>query len=129
MNVLSIVGICIVTALFSLLLKQYKPEFSLAVSVLGTVFVFSLILAQMIPLFSTVRGIMARANFSDGYVKIILKALGISYIAEIGTEICRESGHLALASKVELAGRTAILIIAIPMFEELLKLSLELISL
>ena len=129
MNVISIVGTCIVTAMFSLLLKQYKPEFSLAVSVLGTVFIFSLILFQMIPLFSTVRSIMTRSNFSYGYVKIILKALGISYVAETGTEICRESGHLALASKVELAGKTAILIIAIPMFEELLKLSLDLIHL
>ncbi len=114
---------------FSLLLKQYKPEFSLLITVLGTVFVFSLILVDMIPLFSTVRGIMARANFSSQYIKIILKALGISYIAEIGTEICRESGYLSLASKVELAGKTAILITAVPMFEELLSLSLELIHL
>ncbi len=129
MNLISIVGICIVTASFSLLLKQYKPEISLTVSIIGTVVVFSLILAEMIPVFSVIRSLMSRVSFSSEYIKIIMKALGISYIAEIGTEICRESGHLALASKVSLAGKTAILLIATPMFEEVLNLALELIHL
>ena len=129
MNLIAIVGICITTASFSLLLKQYKPEFSLTVSIIGTLFVFSVIIAEMIPLFSEVRILATKGNLSFEYVKIVLKALGISYITEIGTDVCKESGHLGLASKVELAGKVAILITALPMFNGLLEIASELIYL
>jgi stage III sporulation protein AD len=127
MDLLAVIGIGIVISIFSVLLKQYKPEYAVVLSVIGTVLVFSLILLELIPVFSAVRGMMESVSFASDYIKILIKCLGICYLTEIGSQICKESGQLALASKVELAGKVLIVVLALPMMQELLQIALDLI--
>ncbi len=129
MNLLSIVLIGIITSVFSLLLKEYRPEYSLMLSSVGTIVIFSVILIEIIPVFSVVRTLMYKVSFSSEYIKIIMKCLGICYLTEIGSELCKEAGQLSISSKIELAGKVATLIISLPMFEELLSVAFELIHL
>lgn len=129
MDMILVVGIAIVSTAFAILLKQYKPEYSMAISLIGTLVIFSIVLASMIPIFSVIRTLMAKVSFSSEYIKIIMKCLGVCYLTEIASQICKESGQLSISSKVELGGKVAVLIISLPMFEELLSVALELIHL
>ena len=124
MNLIAVIGVGVVAAAFSLLFKQYKPEYSMMISCIGVVLIFSVILIEMIPAFSTMRNLMAQVSFSSEY----MKCLGICYLTEIGSQLCKESGQLAISSKIELAGKVMVLILSLPMFEELLKTALNLIN-
>ena len=128
MNLIAVLGVGVVAAAFSLLFKQYKPEYSMMISCIGVVLIFSVILIEMIPAFSTMRNLMAQVSFSSEYIKIIMKCLGICYLTEIGSQLCKESGQLAISSKIELAGKVMVLVLSLPMFEELLKTALNLIN-
>lgn len=50
------------------------------------------------------------------YIVIIFKCLGICFTAQLGCDCCRDCGENALASQLELAGKTALIITALPLF-------------
>ncbi|GGE46583.1 hypothetical protein GCM10011391_26730 [Pullulanibacillus camelliae] len=67
------------------------------------------------------------ANLNLVYMTTILKIIGIAYIAEFGVQIARDAGQGALASKIELAGKILILVMAIPIIMAIIKTILGLI--
>ena len=72
--------------------------------------------------------LMERAALSSEVVKILIKALGVCCLCELAGQVCREAGQLAIASKIDLAGKVTILLLALPLFRELLELSLSLMD-
>ena len=56
--------------------------------------------------------------------KILLRALGITYLTGTSSEICKSAGEPAIGNYIELAGRIEILLLCIPLFRELAELAL-----
>lgn len=52
----------------------------------------------------------------------MIKIVGIAYIAEFGSEICKDAGQSAIATKIELAGKVIIAALAFPIIASLLDL-------
>lgn len=126
---ITIAGAGLVAAAAAVLLKQYKPEYAMLVSLAAVAFLFFWILGEILPALNTLRGMMERTAFSSDALKILMKCLGVCYLCEIAGQVCREAGQTAIASKVELAGKVAVLLLCLPMFEELLQIALTLINL
>ena len=59
----------------------------------------------------------------DDYFAVLLKGLGITFIVNTGSELCRDCGQGQLASYLEFAAKTGILAIAFPMIKSLIELS------
>ncbi|MDF2501614.1 MAG: stage sporulation protein, partial [Anaerosporomusa subterranea] len=55
-----------------------------------------------------------KANISQMYLNTILKIIGIAYITEFGSQVCRDAGEGAVAGKIEFAGKILIMVMAIP---------------
>ncbi len=49
------------------------------------------------------------------------KSLGICHLTQIASETCKDCGFNSIASKVELAGKIAIVLLTLPMLESLIK--------
>jgi stage III sporulation protein AD len=64
----------------------------------------------------------SRLSSGTAYFPIILKSLGIAYITEFTSAICKDAGEKSIAGKVELAGKIAIFFVALPVFTSLLDL-------
>ena len=62
------------------------------------------------------------------YSEILLKTLGVSLTVQTASDICRDAGESAIASKVELFGKAEILIISIPIVKKILEISQEILS-
>ena len=129
MDLIAVAGIGLVGAAAAVLLKQYKPEYAMLISLAAAGLIFGMLVVELIPAFSTMRSLMKQVSFSGEYIKILIKCLGICYLCELAGLICKESGQLAIASKIELAGKVAILLLCLPMFEALLGTALSLINL
>jgi len=69
------------------------------------------------------------AGIGETRLKVLLKSLGICFLSQLAADACRDVGQSAIAGKVELAGRMAVLLSALPLFGELLELAMKLISL
>ena len=60
------------------------------------------------------------------YLKLIVKIVGLAYLAGFGAQICKDAGENGIAAKIELAGKIFILTMGIPIMVGLLDLILQL---
>jgi stage III sporulation protein AD len=97
---------------------RYPPTTGIKVPIAN----FTVLLAPVIDLIKIYSG---RANIDIQYLPALLKIIGIAYIVEFGAEICRDAGENAIASKIELAGKVLIAIMAIPIITSLLELVIK----
>ena len=129
MDLIAVAGIGLIASAAAVLLRQYKPEYAMVVSLAAAGLIFGLLVADLIPAFSMMRGLMDRVGFSGEYVRILIKCLGICFLCHLAGQICREAGQGAISAKIDLAGKTAVLLLTLPMFEQLLEIALSLIEL
>ena len=114
MDILKIVGLGISATVFSVFIKRQKPEIALLLSLLTgmAILIFSFpYLKAVVDMFQNIAG---QVGLKSGYIKLILKVIGIAYIAQFGSEICRDAGETSTASKIELAGKIIIMAISMP---------------
>jgi stage III sporulation protein AD len=69
----------------------------------------------------------AKSNVDMIFLQTILKIIGIAYIAEFGAQIVRDAGQEAIASKIELAGKILIMVLAIPIITVIVETVLNLL--
>jgi stage III sporulation protein AD len=56
-----------------------------------------------------------------------MKVMGIAYLTEFGSLICRDAGENAVGSKLELCGKIMVLVLALPIFSAALDMIFDLI--
>jgi stage III sporulation protein AD len=116
MEILNIVGIALVVTVFAVLLREVRPEMALLLALGFGVLIFILVLSKMGAIINLFRDLTHKAQVDELYLLTLLKILGIAYIAEFGAQICRDAGEGTIASKIELAGKILILLLALPIF-------------
>lgn len=128
MSIIAIAGIAIVAAVFSVMLKKYNPEYSIIISFAAGVLLLFLILSQISPAVSQINELIASTGIPEEYGKILFKSIGICFLAQFAADSCRDAGEGAMASKIELAGKIAIVLISLPLFESVATTATSLIG-
>ena len=119
MTVVKIAAIVIVAAILSLIVRQYKGEYSLVIQLSGILLVILVALSTISSLFEQITSVMTDSQIDSEFVNLIIKILGISVIIELSADICRDTGNSALASNVEFLGKIIILSNTFPMIKTL----------
>lgn len=125
---LKVIGIGMLTLVGATLIKPYRPEVAVLVSISGGAVVLFTVFSAIESYFSSLSGIFADAGLSPEYFSVALKAVGIGYLTQFAADTASDSGQTSLASKITLAGRTVILILALPIISDLLSLALRLVE-
>lgn len=128
MSGVSLAALAVVIALLTVVVRQYKAEYGMAVGVAGGILLLLLALAQMTGMFDSLTGLVERSGIEQEWLSLLLKALGICYITQFASDCCRDAGETALASKAELAGRVTVVLLALPMLSELLETIVDMLS-
>ncbi len=126
MDILQIVCIGIIAVILSVTIKQQKPEIALQVSIATGLLIFILIVVKLSAVIEFIKTFSRKADIDPTYITILLKIVGIAYIAEFGAEVCKDAGESSIASKIELAGKVIIVILAVPIISSLLDLVVKL---
>ena len=127
MNIAAIAGIGIVAAAIAVLIKKQNPEYSMMISIGAGVILLILILSQVTPAIRQMSDLVSSAGMPAEYAGILFKSLGVRFLTQLACDSCRDVGETALASKIELAGKVAILIFALPMFQKVADMAISLI--
>jgi stage III sporulation protein AD len=117
MNVFAIVGAGLIAAVISLILKQYKPEFGMYISLIAGIIILLAIVREITPVLDTIKELTGAADLDAPYGAALLKALAICYITQLAGDTCRDSGETAIAAKIEMGGRMAIVLVSLPLFK------------
>lgn len=114
MEIWQIVGLALIVTVISVVLKQFRPEIALQLTILAGTSIFILVMSKIRVIVDLLQNLADQANISSYYLLIILKIVGIAYLAEFGAQICRDAGEGALAGKIELAAKVGVIVLAIP---------------
>ena len=121
-TLLKICAIGIAALIIISIVKTYKPEFTVEVTLCAGMILLYFIIDSLKYGFGFIADIYEDLSYGKEYFPIILKVLGIAYITEFAAAICQDAGEKSIASKVELAGKIAIFFAAIPVLTSLLDL-------
>ena len=127
MEDMRIVGIGLIGAILSILLRNSKPEFSMLIPVVVSFTVLACAMPYLIRITEELSRMASSAGINSSYMRIVIKVIGISYLVCITAELCKDAGENAIAAKIELGGKLIILAMAIPIINSLLNLVKEII--
>ena len=115
-GILGVVGV-----LFLVKLKQEKAEFAIYLCVFLSVFIFLGILEQLEILIDAIREVGTFINIERTYIGTLIKMLGITYLAEFSSGICKDAGYQALATQIEIFAKITISVLSLPILLALLR--------
>ena len=126
MEITKIIGIAFIAIFIILVLKQYKPEFALQASIIAGIIILFYSVSKLNIIIDLLKSLSKKIDLNISFFSILLKITGIAYLSEFASNICKDAGETAIASKVELAGRVLIIALSIPIISTLLETMISL---
>lgn len=114
MDVLKIAVLAVSGVLLALMLKQVKPEYSVVLSMAVCICIFLFLLTKLQAVFGYLEQLEAKVTIDGVYLDTILKMLGISYITQFASDLCKDAGYSAVSSQIELFARVSVLFLSFP---------------
>jgi stage III sporulation protein AD len=127
MEIIQIVGLGLIATVLILVIKEQKPIFAFLLATFTGIVIFLFLINQVRIVIQTLELLAEKSNVNTIFVKTILKIIGIAYIAEFGAQIVRDAGQESIASKIELAGKMLILVMAVPIISVIIDTVLKLL--
>jgi stage III sporulation protein AD len=126
-EIIQIVGLGLIATVLILVIKEQKPIFAFLLATFTGIIIFLFLLNQVRIVIQTLELLAEKSNVNMIFLKTILKIIGIAYIAEFGAQIVRDAGQESIASKIELAGKLLILVMAVPIISVIIDTVLKLL--
>jgi len=129
MDIMKIIAVGIVGCVLAVTVKEYKPELAMCVAGVTGIIILLASAEGIGSVFSEVESIMRMTNVDVRYFGSILKVIGVAYLTEYGSELCRDSGYASVAVKLELCGKVCIMLFTIPVIRSFLNVCIEAVKL
>jgi len=127
MDIVQIVLIGIIATLLYIVLKDMHPSFAFFILLITSILILVVVIKQIIIIIKLLQSLGNKAQVNSFYVETILKIIGIAYITELGSNITKDAGLSSVSSKIELAGKIFILLLAIPIISAVVEVILNFI--
>lgn len=127
MEMAQVVAIGLVGTVLAVVLRKQSPEMSLFVGVITGIIIFLFLCEKLSFILTLLEQTAVRAGVSDESFAIVLKVIGIAYLAQFGMQLCADAGESAIAQKIELAGKILIMAISAPVLVSLLEVVMGLL--
>ena len=107
-------------ALLAVQFKSGKAEYGIYISIALSLLIFFSIIKNLEMIVRIVRTIGDYISMDTVYIGTLLKMLGITYIAEFSSSICKDAGYQTIAGQIEIFGKLAVLVLSMPILMALL---------
>ena len=119
MNGISLFLSVIAALIIILALRQINSNFTVPAVIILSVLIVHTTLNRASDVFTFLESYVSQSSLGL-YSKTLLKVFGVSLAAETTADICKEANFPSLASKVELVAKTELIILSLPIIEEIL---------
>lgn len=122
MEILKIIGVGLISLIIVVILKQYKPDFAIYISILAGILILMFVMDKLGNVVTMLANIQSKVSTNNQFLVILLKVTGIAFLTEYASSICKDAGESAIATKIDLGGKILIISISIPIIQSLLEL-------
>ncbi|MDK2855774.1 MAG: stage sporulation protein [Bacillota bacterium] len=126
MEIVSVIGMAVLATFLALLIKREHPAIAFILAVGAAILILLFALGRLSSLLDVFRQLAERTGINLQYFNLLLKIIGIAYLAEFGAQFCRDAGQETIAGAVELAGKAIILLLSVPILIAVFDLTLKL---
>lgn len=123
-NSIEICAIAIILATICVIVKHFRAEFLIPTKLSATIIIFGIVLILIDPIIIYLNKLMGE-SLPIEYIEITLKALAISFTVQLTSELCRDCGENNIASGIETVGKIELIIISLPLLDNIIAISQE----
>ncbi len=116
---IAVIGIAAI--ILAIMFKKGKEEYSLYISIATCVLILLWGIGKLEVILDAIEQLQGYIKMNKAYVGILIKIIGITYITEISSSLCKDSGYQAVGEQIELVGKLTILAISMPIMLALLE--------
>ena len=120
--VIKIVVIGLITCLATLIVKPIRSDFAIFIAIAGGLIILFLVLGYISEIFDVFKSIISTTGLSSNLYKLLIKSIGIGYLIEFAVGICCDTGNASLGDKILLGGKIVILVMALPIVSNILRI-------
>jgi stage III sporulation protein AD len=110
----------IIAIILAIIFKKGKEEYSLYISIAACFYILLWGIGKLEVILDAIEQLQGYIKMNKAYVGILIKIIGITYITEISSSLCKDSGYQAIGDQIEVVGKLTILAISMPIMLALL---------
>lgn len=111
----------VIGVLLAVQFKSGKSEYGIYISAAVSLLIFFQIAGRLEIIVEAFRTISGMAVVDRAYIGILMKMVGITYLAEFSSAICKDAGYQTVAVQIEIFSKLTILALSLPVLEALLE--------
>lgn len=127
MEIIKIIGIALIALIIIIMLKQYRPEYAIFISLLTGALILLLVMDRLTGIVNLIQSIQDKFSINTQFIALLIKITGIAFLSEFAVSICKDSGEAAIASKIELGSKIIIISMSVPIISSLLEIILKIL--
>ncbi len=127
MDIIKIIGVGLISLIIIIIIRQYKPEFTLYVSLLAGGIILLFLMDKISGIVDILTSLSNKASIDSEFLTLLIKITGIAFLTEFAVSICKDTGETAIANKVDMGGKVIIVSMSIPIISSLLETVLQIL--
>lgn len=121
MDIIRIIGIGLISLIIIIIVKQYRPEFVIYVSIIAGAIILMLIMDKVSSIINLLTALSNKTVVNNEFLTLLIKITGIAFLTEFSVSLCKDSGETAIANKIDIGGKVIIISMSIPIIASLLE--------
>ncbi len=121
MTVVTISIIGLVAVLLAVQLKGVKGEYGIYLVVSAGFLIFFYGVSKLETILDTMEKVQGYIKINSVYLGTLMKMIGITYIAEFASGVCKDAGYGSVGTQIEIFGKLSILAVSMPILLALLE--------
>ena len=121
MEIIKIIGIGLIALILIIILKQYKPEFVIYVSLIAGALILILTFSKVSGIIELINSLSSKVSIHQEFITLLIKITGIAILTEFSVSICKDTGESAIASKIDMGGKVIMVSMSVPIIAGLLE--------
>ena len=122
MEVIKIIGIGLISLVIITIVKQYKPEFTIYISLIAGCLILAIAFDKLADVINLLTNLANRSSINGSFITLLLKITGIAILTEFAVSICKDAGENAIANKMDIGGKIMIVAVSVPIISNLLEI-------
>lgn len=114
MDIVRIAILGIAGVLIALPLRKEKGEYSTFIAMAVCICMFVYLLTKVETILQFAERLQTMLVVDSRYIGLLIKMVGITYVAEFATNICKDAGYAAIGNQIEIFAKLSILVVSVP---------------
>lgn len=128
MTVMSIAVLGLTAVIMAVQLKGVKGEYGVYLAAAAGLVIFFYGISKLETILEAIKQVQAYIKINHVYINTLMKMIGITYISEFSSGICKDAGYGSLGNQIEIFGKLSILAVSMPILLALMEMVQEIVS-